>query len=172
MTKTTAKSQVDDLIIGIDPGMNYTGIVGLRGEKLVIVTLMERTPKSMPQQAYIDETLEYLTELQTRFPGLAPNFAVEAANAPNPYLGLINPNPILQTAKLAAAIHARFPEAISVEPGGNGSADPYSYPKLTQPRRKGGKGKDKYCHLRSAYDIALAGRKLRRYGLADLGHSA
>lgn len=150
------------LVIGIDPGKDETGIVLVEGSELLRACLVSRKGLPQPDTDYLSDIAITVREYHTAIHGEVPMIAVEAINPPSPHMGLINPSGALGTAKVFGAILALWSDAVVVEPDGNGSGDPYSYPVPIQPARAGGKGHDANRHLRSAYDVALAGRKLAR----------
>ncbi len=152
-------------MIGVDPGMRETGLVLINDAGDVINAMVVERSKTQSEPAYVREVLVAIGEYWS---GLAPDarqIAVEGVVAPNPHLGLTNPNSAIRTGVIYGAILGAYPDVITVEPGGNGSSDPYSYPVDIQPPRPGMSGKDWKRHLRSAYDVALRAKKLQRLEL-------
>jgi hypothetical protein len=155
-------------IIGIDPGKDETGIVLLDDENLVRATLVSRKGLPQPDSAYLSDIVLTLGEYEAAIAGEVPVIAVEAINAPNPHMGLINPSGALGAAKVFGAVLALWPGAVVVEPDGNGSGSCDRFPlgirstKCQKLDRCGCKGSDANRHLRSAYDVAIVGRKMRR----------
>jgi hypothetical protein len=156
------------VIVGVDPGGAWCGIVVRRGADAVWVDAVHRGDEvgdagwlahvraslnaAMAQAASLDAALAEAAGLR-QGKGL---LAVEDVVAPNPHVRVTNVAALLGTAKVVGMVLAVHPTAILVRPGGHGSAPLASYPpNLVGDRERAGSGRLK--HARSAYDVAGAG---------------
>lgn len=149
-------------VLGIDPGGKETGVVILNSKDDVVYYHVVQRLGEPNVSAYARRVIAELTRACTPFPGVELLVAVEGVRPPNPHLGTTNVQGLLDAARVLAAIQAEWPDAIEVPPGGNGSGPINAYPECLRPTRGSGKGKDRLRHCRSAFDCALAGRRLAR----------
>lgn len=143
-------------VVGVDPGCRETGIVVRTGETVDYACLVISDEEGIPTHAYIDEVVETVRELVVEDRLLAvEGLVVPHGRRPDGEAGIMNVKGILGTAAVYGAIVGCFPEAIVVPPERHGSAPLAVYPhSLVGPRET--KGKGKYRHVRSAFDIAGA----------------
>jgi hypothetical protein len=143
-------------VIGVDPGAKETGIVTRRGDELLARAVIARQAGEFT--AYLADVLEAVRVQFASHLGSAGRLAVEDKLAPNPHLGMTNPGPVIQAAKVHGAVLGRFdflhPEV--VRPGKHGSGPLAAYPPALRPTRGSGRGYDVLRHCRSAWDIAAA----------------
>lgn len=155
------------VILGIDPGARYTGVVirdGIDDEVVDAVTII-RDDHDTPEE-YATGVLARilrLWEASSRRPGLV---AIEQVVAPGVYFRgekqVLHPDSILGTALVAGHVYgwAWSDGAVDIEwvaPGGNGQGALDGYPASMRPTRGKGKGTDKLRHVRSAWDVAGLG---------------
>lgn len=162
------------LTLGVDPGSKWCGLALVRlRDTLVKWDLLERAD---------DQNLKrWVEECHTRalvliapyrepalFAGLSFTVAVEAVTTPqshiNGKLRINSPESLIGTAAVMGAFIAwaaseSFP-CVLVPPGGNGSGRREGYPAELWGVREGPAGTGKLNHVRSAYDVALAGRTM------------
>lgn len=140
-------------IIGVDPGGRSTGLVRLDGPDLDVFGTVTR------KDAW--GVGEYLHAVLTEIDDLHADYiAIETVVAPNPHMGVISVVGVLETAQVFGAVLGRWPDAIPIPPGKNGSHPLQTYPEALRPTRGNGKGKDSLRHVRSAYDVAKTGTML------------
>jgi len=146
------------IVVGVDPGGSWTGIVVRRGGDAVWVDACHRGP-SMTDAAwfgYLRQVLDAAVAEARSLAGGAGLVAVEDVVAPNPHVRVTNVGALLATAKVVGMVLTLHPSAVLVRPGGHGSAPLSSYPpNLVGGRERAGAGRLK--HARSAYDVAGAG---------------
>lgn len=149
-------------VIGIDPGKNETGIVVRNGDNLQYACVVDREDQS--DQAYIIDVLETIQNAQTYVTTNSELIAVEGLIAPDemPWLGKKHVGPIIGTAIILGAVLATYPGAVIVPPGGTGAGPFAGYPEAIRPTGLNPKGFDIMRHLRSAWDIAIAGERLAK----------
>lgn len=149
------------LWIGIDPGGRETGIVSRVGHRVIRATLVtsETPPHVLPNAVYLEEILDAVADCRT---GEPYRVAVEKVVPPNPHVNqaggwrATNMEGLLGCAIVLGAVLARYPLAVQVAPARNGSGPLASYPaELVGERETAGTGKRR--HLRSAWDVSLAG---------------
>lgn len=161
------------LWIGIDPGGRETGIVarvGLKVRRATIVTC-ETAPRVLPDAGYLEEISDELAECRrhARDHGLDLEVAVEGIVVPNPHVRMTNVAGLLGCAMVFGAVLRDSPRAVVVPPGRNGSGRLDSYPaELVGARETSGAGRRR--HLRSAWDVALAGPTVRGRDLPSSAH--
>ena len=154
------------VIVGVDPGGRYTGVVVRQGDQLLYSDTLERiTAAEMPDRLYIRSVVQRVMRLVDEHGAEA--VAVESVQRPSPFMGksgnvsFSNVTGILGTAAVYGAVLAVLP-AVEVPPGGNGSGHLAAYPIELRPTRGSGAGKDKKRHMRSAWDVAGVGALLLR----------
>ncbi len=157
-----------ELMIGIDPGKDETGIVLVDGKELLAGCTISRKGIPQPDADYLSDIAIAVREYLAREPGDPPQIAVEAINPPSPHMGLTNPSGAIGTAKVLGAVLGLWGNAFVVDPGGNGSAPCHAYPPEIRSKRCQGlercacKGTDGNRHVRSAYDVALIGHRMSK----------
>ena len=171
----------EPLILGVDPGSKWCGLVLVRGrDGLVGWDLLERSG-DQSLKVWVEECLDAVQRI--RWPmgrshsalgeALGPwTVAVEAVTTPkshiNGKLRINSPESLIGTAAVMGAFIAwaateGFPCVIV--PPGNGSGRREGYPPELWGAREGPAGTGKLNHVRSAYDVALVARTmLRRVG--------
>lgn len=169
-------------IVGVDPGGRSTGVVALRFHQgkpyLLYQALVTRDDPTAAQRLNGETTLtRHIREslhtvriatgderlLDSFQPRIDPNVLIcaEDLTDPNPHLGMTAVRGLIDTAQVLGAIRAAYPNSVVVRPGRHGSHPLSAYPdQLVGPNEK--KGAGKYRHLRSAYDIGVAGSRLAR----------
>jgi hypothetical protein len=146
------------IVVGIDPGGSWTGIVVRRGADAIWVDAVHRGDE-VGDAGWLTHVLASLNAAMAEAASLQQGkglLAVEDVVAPNPHVRVTNVAALLATAKVVGMVLAVHPTAILVRPGGHGSAPLASYPpNLVGDRERAGSGRLK--HARSAYDVAGAG---------------
>lgn len=142
--------------IGVDPGGTFSAVVTKERDKVLTACVLKRTTGgSFPDAHYINEVLDEITNHIEN----ADFIALEGVVEPEPHMGLINVAGIIGTGIVFGAVLARWPRAVIVPPGGNGSLPDHAYPQeIRKLSRLGGPTK----HARSAYDVARVGEVLYR----------
>jgi hypothetical protein len=150
-------------VIGIDPGGAATGIAVITsGDELAWSTTVRRERYArISAEEPISHYARKVTQAIIREAPVdaATLWAIEEVHAPNPHLGLTNPQGAIDTAVVFGALIAHtLPGLLAiVETGRHGRAPMTAYPPSLRPTRGQGKGKDNLRHCRSAYDIAIVG---------------
>ncbi len=154
------------IVLGIDPGGRTTGIVVVsRVDRPLDHRLVERQDgERVAEYAYgVASIVKVMVEAHA-----VELVAVEGLVTVNPHVRdrPISPTGLLQAAVVYGAVtamltHAMTPTVI-VRPGSHGSNPLTSYPPdLVGARER--KGTGKLRHVRSAFDVALAGRRIHRH---------
>lgn len=145
------------IVEGIDPGNRWTGVIVRDRQELLAAVIVHRTSDgALPDRAYVDEVLDAVEELRLRWD--VDRIAVEGVvephgRDPEGTARIMAPAGIIGTALVAGAVLGRYPEALLVPPGGNGSLPLRAYPSsLVGPGEVVGTGKRAHC--RSAWDVA------------------
>ncbi len=143
------------MVLGVDPGMNETGIAVRDGDVCRAAETVLR--EDLSDRDYIDEVLEACAELISKWD--VEIIGVEGIQAEHLYRGQKdkgrkNPIGAVKTAMMLGAILGRFPGAVIVSPGGNGQGPLLAYPEELRPTRGQGRGHDWLRHCRSAWDVA------------------
>lgn len=147
-------------VVACDPGGRETGLVAVdAGQVLAFEVLVREGDGDLPDKGYLDRVAERYREYIDLCPE-RPLRAVEGLVKPTPQMGYTSVMALVGTGMVFGVVLARF-GAVVVRPGGHGKHDLRAYPPELQPTRGQGKGTDVLRHARSAYDIALAGRKVR-----------
>lgn len=185
----TTASPLDQLLVAVDPGGRESGIVVLYGEGLYAAAVLDRAVAVDPRHGYsaaawaaanveavhrlASEALTVVVPMLGLTEPIAASdlprvrLAIENYHAPNPHVtrddgdAIINLDGILDTALVVGQLLGEWPDAILVEPGGNGALPPGRghYPPPID-ARPGAAGRDRLRHARSAYDVARAARGL------------
>lgn len=163
------------LVLGVDPGSKWCGLALVRGrDDLVAWDLAERSG-GQSLKAWVEECHDKIGRLRLEghrpltIPYLGPiSVAVEAVTTPqshiNGKLRINSPESLIGTAAVMGAFIAwaaseSFP-CVLVPPGGNGSGRREGYPAELWGTREGPAGTGRLNHVRSAFDVALAGRTM------------
>lgn len=149
-------------VLGVDPGGAHTGYAIVDdGGTLVAWWLHDRDGDSLDR--WVGQCAQSaLTLASAHQPDVV---AVEGTNQPTGHMGMTSVAGLLDTAWTAGGIVAvcgdyRIPLVV-VPPGGHGSNPLAVYPpQLVGERER--KGAGRLRHVRSAFDVALAGRLLHR----------
>lgn len=156
-------------VMGIDPGARYTGIVVRDNDEPLYSGIFVR-PIEM---SATDWALECRTRSLEVFHEYKPtHVALEGISDPKGFYkgqqAAINPKDIIRTATVLGGLVITWPEAIIVEPGGNGDRHESFYPDALNKRRPkdlpgSNKGANTRKHEKSAYDVA--GKALKTLGV-------
>lgn len=143
------------VVVGVDPGGRFTGVVTRHGDDLLAHTLLVRGQKDGLHtwvrevvgnvRWHVDQTIEH---------GAAYVVACESLNDPTPQMGTMAVRGLLDTAAVIGGLLAVFNGVVLVPPGGNGSGPRQAYPPALWGRELKGTGAKR--HLRSAWDVAGA----------------
>lgn len=159
---------IDQPIIGIDPGSRYTGVVVRDGDVVIHASTLVR-PKTLSSGT--DWALIVVSQIETillDYPTMIP-VGVEGISDPKGFQygqkAAINPKDIIRAGIVLGAVVCRWPQAIIVEPGGNGSQHASHYPKVLIGRRKpellgSSQNAGTRGHEQSAYDVAGKAAKI------------
>jgi hypothetical protein len=150
------------VFVGVDPDGTWTGIVARKGDLLLDAEIVHRDPD--------EPDIRWATRVISAIDGLAAEHehgpsglvvAVESVDAPTGQRGSIDVTGLLGAAVVFGAVLGRYPAAMTVAPGGHGSAALPAYPPglRTHPGKGGG---GKWSHARSAWDIAGTAQYLAR----------
>lgn len=150
------------VVIGVDPGGRYTGIVVRHQDTLCYTALVKR---ETPLDWYLGEVVDTVEKardvakniLLAETPNLITQptaLAVEDLNPPTPQMGMTSVQGLLETAQVIGAISGKYP-ITRIPPGQHGNKPLTAYPgALVHPSEEAGRGR--YRHLRAAWDIAQA----------------
>ena len=155
------------VIVGVDPGGQDTGVVLDIDGHLVRAAVVERR-RAEGQGAYLHAVLRCIEEYAAVRPEAV--VAVEDLVHPHSHVNgkprVINVDGLTSTAIVLGAILGRWPDALLVPPGDNGSAPLQTYPsELVGKRERSGAGVLRHC--RSAWDVARTARQILRRGPLD-----
>jgi hypothetical protein len=141
--------------LGVDPGGTWTGLVARRGDELVEFAVLRR-PAGQDDRTWVSRVLEESRWLAAlRATGEPMLVAVESLNPPIGRMGMITLTGLIGAAAVYGAVLGEYPAAVTVAPGGHGSAPLGAYPQqLRGAREKQGTGR--WRHARSAWDVAGA----------------
>lgn len=146
--------------VGVDPGGTWTGLVARRGDHLLDAAVLRREV-GQPDVRWVARVL---WEIEVLSGGPDPVVvAVESVVAPTGRLGMISLEGLIGCAAVYGAIIGEYPEAVTVSPGGHGSAVLAAYPPALRARGETA-GTGRWRHARSAWDIAGAAQFLTRVG--------
>lgn len=149
-------------IVGIDPGSRYTGVVVRDGDVVLHASTLVR-PKNLSSGT--EWALVVVSQIETillDYPNMIP-VGVEGISDPKGFQygqkAAINPKDIIRAGIVLGAVVCRWPQAIIVEPGGNGSQHASHYPTALIGRRKpdllgSSQNAGTRGHEQSAYDVA------------------
>jgi hypothetical protein len=148
------------LVIGVDPGARYTGVVVRNGEIVVHSTTLVR-PKELDGVTWAKLVVEGVQEILKEF-GAIP-MGLEGISDPkgfqNGKRAAINPRDIIRTGIVVGAVAVAFPDAQIIAPGKNGSRGKENYPPVLVGRRPktlpgDSNGAGTRNHEQSAFDVA------------------
>lgn len=149
------------IVMGVDPGGRHTGIVTKEHDKILSACVLTRTTgDKFPDAHYITEVLDEITTHIEIVTFIALEGIVEPRGR-NPAGDevIMSPAGLIGTGIIYGAVLARWPHAVIVPPGGNGSLPDHAYPpEIRRRERLGGPTQ----HARSAYDVARVGEVLYR----------
>lgn len=156
-------------LLGIDPGARYTGVV-VRDMDIPVYSGIFVRPIEM---SATDWALACIDHAKKVYDDYKPqHVAIEGISDPKGFYkgkqAAINPKDIIRTGIVVGSLVATWPQAIIVEPGGNGDRDESYYPDCLNGRRPkdlagSNKGSGTRKHEKSAYDVA--GKALRDLGI-------
>lgn len=148
-------------MIGVDPGGTYTGVIarptGRHDAPCLFACVLVREP-GQEMVDYLLEVFDAIRDAQAKDRGpRAREIAVEDARAPTGWKAgeraPIDPEGIINAARILGGIEGRWPNRHLVDPGGHGALPLNLYPALLRgPRERVGTGRRR--HARSAWDIA------------------
>ena len=122
-------------VLGVDPGYRYTGVVIRDGDALLHASTFVR-PDGMNDPTDWALTVraklrKFLNEYHATTGTILP-IAVESVTAPKGFKGgvkaPINPGPILFAGVVLGVVLGTWPDAVVIQPGGNGSQHLTHYP--------------------------------------------
>lgn len=155
-------------ILSIDPGSRYSALVvrdtDARDDDdgLVDWTVLDRHDLDDPRLETWARHVGTVAR-NLRIQHGPDEIIVEAVSAPNPHVGMTNPEAIIETAAVLGAIVSVFTSAHVVPTGDYGPTMPNrrilvaAYPgDLVGPRETTGSGKSARQHARAAWDMATA----------------
>ncbi len=151
------------VVVAVDPGPRWTGLIVRRGDDYLAHELLRRRSKGrIPEPAYgafVIARIEVLLVAARDHDGREPLLIVEAANGPTGFKdgsrAPLNPIDVFALGLVIGAVLAHFPDAQVVPPGGHGSGLLVCYPpELRGPREHGPVGTGVLRHCRSAWDVA------------------
>jgi hypothetical protein len=150
-------------VLGVDPGARYTGVVLRDGDVVLYSTTLVRVKEETDPVAWARHVVaEIKAVLVTACPP-ETGMGVEGVSAPKGFKDgkrqPIDPAPILFAGVVLGAVAAEWPDAVVIQPGGNGSQHVTNYPpELVGRRPKDLPGADGGAgtrdHEQSAYDVA------------------
>lgn len=160
------------IVIGVDPGGRWTGLVvrdlALAGhDQLVALQVYERprgAGRAVPGADYLTAVLEWIASWFVD----GAMVAIEEATAPTGFRdgerAPITPGSLIGLGAVYGAVVGRYPNTVVVPPGGLGQGPLRAYPPaLVGSRETTGSG-GRLRHARSAWDVAGAARSISRRG--------
>lgn len=159
----------ESTVMGIDPGARYTGIIVRDNDEPIYSGIFVR-PADMTSTNWALESVRLAVEVYEEYK--PTHIALEGISDPKGFYkgqqAAINPKDIIRTGVVLGALVATWPEAIIVDPGGNGDRHESFYPDALNGRRPktlagSNKGANTRKHEKSAYDVA--GKAMRELGL-------
>lgn len=147
--------------MGVDPGGRHTGLVVKDHERVLAACVLKRTTgDKFPDAHYIHEVLDEITVHIEIVEFVALEGIVEPRGRdPEGNEVIMTSAGLIGTGIVYGAVLARWPNAVIVPPGGNGSLPDGAYPpEIRRHVRLGGPSD----HARSAYDVARVGEVLYR----------
>lgn len=164
------------LVVAVDPGPSYTGVVARQGESLLAYTVVTRGAWEESLEAYarrVLEDVEVVVGSARSINGDVSVYAVESYDPPNPHVGAVHPTQIAETAWLTGFVYQALRDiareqqvsCVLVPPNKHGRSALGAYPEelVTEGERRGsswrmrpaGRSTD-VSHARSAFDVAGA----------------
>lgn len=156
------------LVVGVDPGGRYVGLVVRRGDELLAHEVLENTVRddAMVPADFLMSVVGWIgywvDEMDADVVGL------EQAKKPSTHidgkLSIIAPESLIGLGMVCGAVMAYYPDTIIVPQ--SGAAPLYAYPKaLVGARETTGTG-GRLRHARSAWMVASGAAAMRRVGMA------
>lgn len=147
--------------MGVDPGGRYTGVITKDHERILSACVLKRTTgDKFPDAHYIHEVLDEITTHIEVVEFIALEGIVEPKGRdPEGNEVIMSAAGLIGTGIIYGAVLSRWPNAVIVPPGGNGSLPDAAYPEEIRRRQRLGGPTD---HARSAYDVARVGEVLYR----------
>lgn len=150
-------------VLGIDPGYRYVGVVLRDGDAVLHATTLVRDAAKRDPVEWARFVVEEIKGIL--FTSCPPNtrLGVEGVAEPkgfkNGERAPINPGPILFAGVVLGAVAMAWPDAVVIQPGGNGSQHITNYPPELVGRRPAElpgstNGAGTRDHEQSAYDVA------------------
>lgn len=149
-----------ETMMGIDPGAQYTGIV-VRDNDIPLYSGIFVRPEGMEDVPWALECVRLCEQVHAEY---KPTYvSIEKVVEPKGFhkgnQAPINPKHIIKTAIVLGALALHWPDAILIDPGGNGDLDNTFYPDVlngSRPKTLAGsnKGANTRKHEKSAYDVA------------------
>ncbi len=155
-------------IIGIDPGARYTGVVVRDGDVVLHASTLVRSLEDREGTDWALLVVRRIEEILQDYPQMIP-VGIEGINDPKGFhhgkQAAINPKDIIRAGIVLGACVQRWPTAIIVPPGGNGSQHYTNYPAELIGRRPkdllgSTNGAGTRDHEQSAYDVAGKAAKI------------
>lgn len=149
-------------VIGIDPGARYTGVVVRDGDVVLHASTLVRPQSVTSSTDWALMVITDIADILKDFPAMIP-VGVEGVSDPKGFQhgkrAAINPKDIIRAGIILGAVVARWPTAVVVPPGGNGSQHYSHYPDVLIGRRPADlpgstNGAGTRDHEQSAYDVA------------------
>jgi hypothetical protein len=148
------------IIIGIDPGATNVGVAVRDGSNVLVASTYVR-PDEMPPvtwAVYVSKRVH--DEIVSKYPDAL--IGIEGVTVPNAYnmgkKNLMSPKFIIWTGIVVGAFASKYPQAVIIRPGRNGSQELDSYPDELKGRRpkelKGVTEAKTRNHEKSAFDVA------------------
>lgn len=162
--KTTRLStaRTGKVVIGVDPGARYTGVVVRDGDCVLHAETIVRPLELQSPTEWALKVTERLAEIIKIHGGKIP-MGVEGISDPkgfqNGKRAALNPRDIIRAGIVLGAVVALWPDAVVVAPGKNGSQHYTKYPSVLIGKRPADlpgstNGAGTRDHEQSAYDVA------------------
>lgn len=156
------------VVIGIDPGGRWTGLVVRQGSRLVDFDVLESThaPRELPTMAYVYDVIAWVANRSAEVLaalGVPAQIAAEGMKVPEFRRGAptgernrVRPEAVMGLVMVYTGVRVAFPDSVEVAPGGHGEGPLSAYPAELVGRER--KGTGILRHARSAWDVAGAAR--------------
>lgn len=158
----TSTRTTGNLIVGVDPGARYTGVVVCDGERVLHASTLVRPEEMKSPTEWALVVVGQVQRILADFPSSIP-MGVEGISDPKGFQNgkhaAINPKDIIRAGIVLGAVVATWPHAVIIKPGNNGSRAYSKYPAELVGRRPGdlpgsSQGAGTRGHEQSAYDVA------------------
>lgn len=159
------------IVMGVDPGGRHTGIITRERDKILSACVLTRTTgDKFPDGHYINEVLDEITTHIEVVDVIALEGIVEPRGRnPEGDEVIMSAAGLIGTGIVFGAVLARWPNAVIVPPGGNGSLPDSAYPLGIRRRNRIG---GPTIHARSAYDVSRVGEMLYRASRSSMRGTA